>query len=76
MILSGDHCHLHKVIIDSKCNLPAGLAIGLNPEDDIANGFRVSAKGVTLVTQEMLNNYAKQQSENTVATNIRQSIVA
>lgn len=72
----GEHCHLHKVIIDSKCNLPAGLAIGLNPEDDIANGFRVSAKGVTLVTQEMLNNYAKQQSENTVATNIRQSIVA
>lgn len=50
----GEHCKLHRVIVDSGCHIPKGLIIGYDREQDIANGFRVSDKGITLVTKEML----------------------
>ncbi len=48
------HCKLRKVIIDRGCDIPEGTVIGYNHDDDIRRGFRVTAKGVTLVTREML----------------------
>ncbi|MDF1763913.1 MAG: glucose-1-phosphate adenylyltransferase [Oleibacter sp.] len=48
------HCKLKRVIIDRGCVIPEGTEIGYNHEDDIKRGFRVTAKGVTLVTREML----------------------
>ena len=50
----GENCKLRRVIVDSKCKIPAGLTIGYDKGQDIANGFRVTAKGITLVTREML----------------------
>lgn len=48
------HCRIKRAIIDRGCNIPAGTVIGHDPEQDRANGFRVTAKGITLVTREML----------------------
>ncbi|MEW6982829.1 glucose-1-phosphate adenylyltransferase [Colwelliaceae bacterium 6471] len=47
-------CKIRKAIIDRSCNIPEGLEIGINHDDDRANGFRVTDKGVVLVTREML----------------------
>lgn len=49
-----EHCKLRRVIVDSKCRIPEGLTIGYDREQDIANGFRVTEKGITLVTGNML----------------------
>ena len=48
------HCRVRKAIIDRGCVLPEGTVIGYNHADDRARGFRVSEKGVVLVTREML----------------------
>lgn len=48
------HCKLRKVIIDRGCIIPEGTVIGYNHDEDRARGFRVSEKGVVLVTREML----------------------
>ena len=55
----GEYCKLRRVIVDSKCKIPAGLVIGYDKAQDIANGFRVSEKGITLVTTNMLEALAK-----------------
>eukprot|EP00828_Plagiopyla_frontata_P041289 TRINITY_DN5834_c0_g1_i1.p1 TRINITY_DN5834_c0_g1~~TRINITY_DN5834_c0_g1_i1.p1 ORF type:complete len:376 (-),score=30.96 TRINITY_DN5834_c0_g1_i1:76-1065(-) len=60
----GKHCKLRRVIVDSKCNIPAGLTIGYDREQDIANGFRVSEKGITLVTSDMIAALAKKSDSN------------
>jgi glucose-1-phosphate adenylyltransferase len=61
----GEHCKLRRVIVDTLCHIPAGLTIGYNREQDIANGFRVSEKGITLVTQDMLKALAQKQQSTT-----------
>lgn len=48
---------LRKVIIDSECEIPEGMIIGHDHEHDRERGFRVSEKGVVLVTKEMLKKY-------------------
>lgn len=48
------HCRLRKVIIDRGCVIPEGTVIGYDHEEDRRRGFRVSEKGVVLVTREML----------------------
>ncbi|WP_372881373.1 glucose-1-phosphate adenylyltransferase [Psychromonas sp.] len=53
-----EHCKLKRVILDSYCKVPAGLTIGYDREQDIANGFRVTKKGITLVTSNMLKALA------------------
>ncbi|MEQ8264710.1 glucose-1-phosphate adenylyltransferase [Pseudohaliea sp.] len=50
----GAGTRLGRVIVDRSCRIPEGMHIGLNPEEDRGNGFRVSAGGVTLVTRGML----------------------
>ncbi len=49
------HAKIKKAIIDGGCVIPEGMVIGHNHEDDKARGFRVTKKGVTLVTRSMLN---------------------
>jgi glucose-1-phosphate adenylyltransferase len=49
----GRGAKLKKVIIDSGVRIPEGLVIGEDPELD-ARRFRVSEKGVVLVTREMM----------------------
>ncbi|MEC8860013.1 MAG: glucose-1-phosphate adenylyltransferase [Pseudomonadota bacterium] len=48
------HCRLRKVIIDRGCTIPEGMVIGYDKKEDVKRGFRVTSKGVTLVTREML----------------------
>ncbi|MFT5084140.1 MAG: glucose-1-phosphate adenylyltransferase [Lentisphaeria bacterium] len=51
---------LKKVIIDSGCVIPEGMVIGYDHDHDRARGFRVSKKGVVLVTKEMLGQQSNQ----------------
>ncbi|WP_338364547.1 glucose-1-phosphate adenylyltransferase [uncultured Pseudoalteromonas sp.] len=53
------HCKIKRAIIDRSCELPAGLEIGYDRKADEENGFRVSKKGIVLVTRDMLTELAK-----------------
>lgn len=55
----GRGCQISKVIIDRSCVIPDGLEIGIDHDRDRANGFRVTDKGVVLVTRDMLNTLAR-----------------
>ncbi|WP_144207411.1 glucose-1-phosphate adenylyltransferase [Shewanella donghaensis] len=48
------NCNIQNAIIDRGCIIPEGTTIGFSREQDIARGFRVSEKGITLVTRKML----------------------
>lgn len=48
------HAKVKRAIIDRACEIPRGMEIGIDPEQDKARGFRVTKKGITLVTREML----------------------
>ncbi|MDQ2695254.1 MAG: glucose-1-phosphate adenylyltransferase [Pseudomonadota bacterium] len=49
----GRHCRIRRAVIDRGSKIPQGMVIGEDPEED-AKRFRVTAKGVVLVTPEML----------------------
>jgi glucose-1-phosphate adenylyltransferase len=49
-------CRLRRVIIDKDCEIPEGMVIGENREED-ARRFHVSEGGITLVTPEMLGQH-------------------
>ena len=53
----GSHTILKRVIVDKNCNIPDGMQIGVNPEED-RKRFRVSPNGITLVTPDMLGQKA------------------
>jgi glucose-1-phosphate adenylyltransferase len=53
----GRGARLRNVIIDSDVRIPEGLVVGENPELD-ARRFRRTDKGVTLITQAMLDQLA------------------
>jgi glucose-1-phosphate adenylyltransferase len=58
VLLPGVQVHRHakvkRAIIDRACEIPAGMEIGIDLEQDKARGFRVTPTGITLVTREML----------------------
>ncbi|WP_156782083.1 glucose-1-phosphate adenylyltransferase [Acidihalobacter aeolianus] len=49
----GKNCHIKRAILDKGCQIPDGMVIGQNLEDD-ARRFHVSPGGVVLVTSDML----------------------
>jgi len=49
------HAKIRRAIIDTGCVIPEGMVIGHDHEHDAARGFRVTKKGVVLVTREMLS---------------------
>ncbi|MGD2118596.1 MAG: glucose-1-phosphate adenylyltransferase [Chromatiales bacterium] len=49
----GRHCRIHRAIIDRGCRIPPGTVIGEDSAAD-ARRFRVTDKGVVLVTAAML----------------------
>ncbi|QBY03645.1 glucose-1-phosphate adenylyltransferase [Thalassotalea sp. HSM 43] len=59
----GRNCTIKKAIIDRSVNVPEGIHIGVDHEQDKANGFRVTDKGVVLVTREMVSAYLEKQQE-------------
>lgn len=50
----GENCRIRNAIIDRGCEVPEGTVIGYDAEQDRKNGFRVTDKGVVLVTRGML----------------------
>ncbi len=57
----GRYCRITKAIIEKGCQIPQGMVIGEDPEED-AKRFYVSAGGVVLVTSDMLGlrrNYVR-----------------
>ncbi|MGH8272594.1 MAG: sugar phosphate nucleotidyltransferase, partial [Gammaproteobacteria bacterium] len=46
-------CRLRRVVIDSRCRLPAGTTIGYDAQED-ARRFELSPGGIAVVTPEML----------------------
>jgi len=53
----GRGARLRRVIIDKHCNIPAGLRVGYDAAED-RKRFHVTAKGITLITPEMLGQQA------------------
>ncbi len=51
---------LRKVVIDRGVVIPEGLVVGEDPDED-AKWFRVTERGTTLITQDMLNKKAAAQ---------------
>jgi len=54
----GRHCRIKRAIIDRGCRLAPGTVIGEDPEAD-AERFRVTPKGIVLVTPDMLGQKPK-----------------
>lgn len=52
----GRNVYLNKVVVDRGCQIPDGLVVGANREEDAAR-FYVSDKGVTLITPDMLGQH-------------------
>ncbi len=50
----GENCRIRKAIIDRGSKIPADTVIGEDAEEDRKKGFRVTDKGITLVTPDML----------------------
>ena len=50
----GRQCVIDRAIIDRGCVIPEGTQIGVDHNDDRKRGFRVTEKGITLVTPDML----------------------
>jgi glucose-1-phosphate adenylyltransferase len=50
----GQNCRLNRCIIDAGSFIPDGMVVGENVADDRERGFRVTDKGITLVTPDML----------------------
>jgi len=51
----GRHARIRKAIIDTNCIIPAGLVVGEDPALDAKRFFRTD-KGITLITQRMLDD--------------------
>ena len=50
----GQNCNIKRTIIDRGAIIPNGTEIGLDHDKDRERGFRVTEKGITLVTPDML----------------------
>jgi glucose-1-phosphate adenylyltransferase len=50
----GEHCKIHRAIIDAGAEIPPGTEIGIDHDADRERGFRVTESGLTLVTPDML----------------------
>lgn len=50
----GRNCRIRRAVIDRFCQIAEGTEIGYNQEADLAAGFFVTEKGITLVSPEML----------------------
>jgi glucose-1-phosphate adenylyltransferase len=51
----GRSCLIRKAIIDRGCKIPDNTEIGQDLKQDMDNGFRISPKGIVLVTQKMID---------------------
>jgi len=59
----GRHVKIKRAIIDSGCNIPDNMTIGIDQAQDIARGFRISKEGIVLVTPAMLHALGGETSQ-------------
>lgn len=52
-VVIGRHARLRRVVVEKQCVIPEGLEVGYDSEAD-RKRFYVTAKGITLITPEML----------------------
>ena len=64
------NCIVKRAIIEQGCVIPEGLVIGVDHQQDVENGFRVSAKGIVLVTKDMLIELASSSLRDQIATKV------
>jgi glucose-1-phosphate adenylyltransferase len=57
----GRDCRLRKVVIDKGCQIPPGLSIGFDADEDARRFYRTE-QGVVLVTREMLEKLASDEA--------------
>lgn len=57
-VVVGRSCRLRRCVIDRACELPEGMVIGENPDEDCRR-FHRSDEGIVLVTRAMLARLAK-----------------
>jgi len=55
----GPGATVQRAVVDSRCRIPEGFAIGVDPKTD-RKRFHVTEKGITLVTPEMLGQRVHQ----------------
>ena len=53
-VMIGEHCRIHRAIIDRGTRIPDHTVLGEDADADRARGFRVTDEGITLVTPDML----------------------
>ncbi|MGB5495829.1 MAG: glucose-1-phosphate adenylyltransferase, partial [Sedimenticolaceae bacterium] len=54
----GRNCRINRAVIDRGCQIPSGTIIGEDPDAD-ARRFRVTERGIVLVTAAMLGQESK-----------------
>ena len=52
----GRNVKIRRAIIDSGCEIPDGMSIGVDKQQDITRGFRISKDGIVLATKDMLDD--------------------
>lgn len=60
-VVVGRACRLRRCVIDRACELPEGMVIGENPDEDSKRFYR-SEEGIVLVTRSMLAKLASHRS--------------
>ncbi len=50
----GRRCRIERAILDRGAIIPDDFVIGVDPDEDRRRGFRITPKGITLVTPDML----------------------
>ena len=53
----GERCHIRRAIVDRGTRIDSGTEIGIDHDADRTRGFRVTEKGITLVTPDMLGQH-------------------
>ncbi len=53
----GERCNIRRAIVDRGTSIESGTEIGVDHDADRARGFRVTEKGITLVTPDMLGQH-------------------
>lgn len=59
----GRNVKIKRAIIDSGCKIPDGMEVGINKEQDIGRGFRISKNGIVLITKDMLTKLSQQAAD-------------
>ncbi|MDP3086385.1 MAG: glucose-1-phosphate adenylyltransferase [Rubrivivax sp.] len=58
-VVVGRDVHLRRAIIDKHCRLPDRFSAGIDPLADRERGYRITERGITLVTPAMLGQPTK-----------------